>query len=234
MADKPGSFVRAYNQALRNLRQASRDSGRSFQRMLDSLQGRNRQFFRDAYKDYVKTTRADRDSLNDTEREQRSRETNFNTYSKFHTEHLKSNLTRDHIGRSLVLYAYDAKHKDTLRYWDRLPLIVPLQPAKDGFLGMNFHYLPPQLRAHLLDTIYPSFGRNFDYNRLVKMSRSRLIFPCIKHYLYNHVRTKYLILPHDEWERVLFLPFERFDSRTGGPVDPSRIQAESIRKARRR
>ena len=43
----------------------------------------------------------------------------------------------------MFLFAYDAKHKDTLPYYDRYPLIFPFKKVNDGFLGINMHYLPP-------------------------------------------------------------------------------------------
>ena len=48
------------------------------------------------------------------------------------------------------LFAYDPKHKATLPYYDRFPLIMPLQAAKGGFYGLNFHYLPMEQRVKFL------------------------------------------------------------------------------------
>ena len=45
------------------------------------------------------------------------------------------------IGK-MYLFQYDAKHKKILPYWDRFPLIFPFDYAKDGFYGINLHYLP--------------------------------------------------------------------------------------------
>ena len=42
----------------------------------------------------------------------------------------------------MYMFYYDAKHKDTLPYWDRFPLVFPFSKVKDGFLGLNLHYLP--------------------------------------------------------------------------------------------
>ena len=48
------------------------------------------------------------------------------------------------------LFGYDPKHKDKLPYYDTFPLILPLEPAKGGFMGLNFHYLPPLARVAFL------------------------------------------------------------------------------------
>ena len=48
------------------------------------------------------------------------------------------------------LFGYDAKHKATLPYYDKFPLIFPIEPAKGGFIGINFHYLPFGARVAFL------------------------------------------------------------------------------------
>ena len=47
------------------------------------------------------------------------------------------------------LFGYDPKLKATLPYYDRFPLIFPLEPAKGGFYCINFHYLQPGARVNL-------------------------------------------------------------------------------------
>ena len=51
------------------------------------------------------------------------------------------------------LFGYDPKHKDKLPYYDVFPMIMLIGVEKDTFLGLNFHYLPPKLRAILLDRV---------------------------------------------------------------------------------
>ena len=48
------------------------------------------------------------------------------------------------------LFGYDPKHKFTLPYYDKFPLIMPLEAAKGGFYGINFHYLPFGARVAFL------------------------------------------------------------------------------------
>ena len=63
------------------------------------------------------------------------------------------------------LFAYDPKHKATLPFYDKFPLIMPLQAAKGGFYGLNFHYLPMAQRVLFLRQLskYAS-DKNFDRN----------------------------------------------------------------------
>ena len=48
------------------------------------------------------------------------------------------------------LFGYDPKFKETLPLYDRFPLILPLDAAKGGFYGLNFHYLQPGARVAFL------------------------------------------------------------------------------------
>ena len=57
---------------------------------------------------------------------------------------------RFHIGR-LNMFVYDPKYKNKLPYYDTFPLVLPIERYDNGFLGINFHYLPYALRARLLD-----------------------------------------------------------------------------------
>ena len=63
----------------------------------------------------------------------------------------------------LNMFFYDPKLKAKLPYYDTFPLVLPLEGYSDGFLGINFHYLPINLRIRLLDRIVDfSTDTNFD------------------------------------------------------------------------
>jgi len=116
-------------------------------------------------------------------------------------------------------FIYNPKHKDTLPYYDRVPLIFPINRAKGGFLGINFHYLPLQLRARLMDALYEvSSNDNFDETTKIRASYSILnastkykeFAPTVKHYLSTHVVSRLVYIAPSEWDIALFLPTERF------------------------
>jgi hypothetical protein len=46
----------------------------------------------------------------------------------------------------MYFFIYDRKGKNELDYYDRFPLIIPLESYSDGFLGLNIHYLPMRYR----------------------------------------------------------------------------------------
>ena len=52
---------------------------------------------------------------------------------------------------SLFAYWYDPKWAKKLPYYDEFPMMMMVEKAKGGFIGLNFHYLPPMLRPRLLD-----------------------------------------------------------------------------------
>ena len=131
----------------------------------------------------------------------------------------KARLTnKTTIGRMYHFY-YDPKHKKTLPYYDRFPLIFPFKRVKGGFLGINLHYLPLPLRAKLMDGLYSlANNRNYDektklkisYDILNGASKYKYFKPCIKHYLTPHIRSRFVEIYSSEWDIALFLPTERF------------------------
>lgn len=129
---------------------------------------------------------------------------------------------------SMYCFAYDPKHKETLPYYDRLPLIFPYGKAQGGaILGINMHYLPLQLRAKLMDALYDTANNSryddttklkINYQILNSMSKSNLVKPCVHSYLSGHVRSKLLYIHPTEWDMALFLPLQRFSGATAKEV----------------
>ena len=127
-------------------------------------------------------------------------------------------VTQPMIG-SMYMYYYDPKYKNELPFYDRFPLVFPFRKVKGGFYGLNLHYLPPQFRAKLMDALY-GYANNtrydettklrMNYELLVKTAKLRWFAPCVKHYLTNHMRSKFMYIYPSEWDIALFLPTERF------------------------
>ncbi len=124
---------------------------------------------------------------------------------------------------SMYMFYYDPKHKDTLPYYDRVPLIFPINRAKGGFLGINFHYLPLKMRAKLMDNIYDTASNDkydettkmkISYNILNASSQYKEFRPAVKHYLFGHVRSRLLYVNPSEWDVALFLNIARFEGAT--------------------
>jgi hypothetical protein len=127
-------------------------------------------------------------------------------------------ISKTEIGQ-MFMFWYDAKLKDELPFWDRLPLIFPIEIYKDGFLGINLHYLPLNLRAKLMDALYTAMNNQrldrttkllISYRILKQASKYRYFRPCIKRYLSSHVQSRFIRIEPTEWDMALMLPTERF------------------------
>ena len=121
---------------------------------------------------------------------------------------------------SMYLFYYDPKHKATLPYYDRVPLVFPIGPAPGGFLGINLHYLPYDLRAQLMDALYSTANNNkfnnttklqISYNILKSAAKFRGFEPTVKHYLLANIRSKFILIKPLEWDIALFLNIAKFE-----------------------
>ncbi len=116
------------------------------------------------------------------------------------------------------LFGYDPKHKAKLPYYDIFPLIFPLEPAKGGFIGLNFHYLKPGARAAFLRSLAnTTTDKKFDKKTRYRINWRNNAFmrKTAKHYLFNHVRTSFLNITAEEMAIAIFLPVARF--KKGSP-----------------
>ena len=116
----------------------------------------------------------------------------------------------------LNMFIYDPKLKKKLPYYDTFPLVLPLEEYNDGFLGLNFHYLPIPLSMKLLDRVV-DFSNNtkFDKSTTLGVSynalkRVRLIKPTIKRYLAGKVKSRFRRVDADEFTVATLLPVARF------------------------
>lgn len=131
----------------------------------------------------------------------------------------KQRLTSSPQIGSMYMYKYDAKHKATLPYWDQMPLVIPFDETSRHFSGLNFHYLPPLLRAKLLDALYDIANNDrFDettklkitYDTLKSAARFKYFKPTVKTYLKSQVKSRFLYIYPVEWDIAIFLPTARF------------------------
>jgi hypothetical protein len=133
--------------------------------------------------------------------------------------------TRD-IGK-MFMFFYDPKLKQILPYYDKFPMIMLVSVDTDGFTGLNLHYLPPKLRAQLMDALYTLRNNNkyddstklqISYEILTSASKFRYFAPCFKRYLYGHVQSNFLYVSPENWDKALMLPTERFAKATTSTV----------------
>ena len=84
------------------------------------------------------------------------------------------------------LFWYRPKTAQNLPYYDVFPLVIPLGRRKpEGFVGINFHYLPIPLRIRLLDRLV-DFSNDTDFDKQTRLiveyqtvKKIRLVKPTI-------------------------------------------------------
>ena len=125
---------------------------------------------------------------------------------------------------NLNMFFYDPKFKNKLPYYDRFPLVLPLERYSDGFLGINLHYLPIPLRIRLLDELMDySTDTNFDKKTKINTNYQRLknvnlIKPTLKRYLAGQVKSAFRKIDADEFTVATLLPVQRFSKASANKV----------------
>jgi hypothetical protein len=133
---------------------------------------------------------------------------------------------------SMYFFYYDPKTKDKLQYYDRFPLVLPIERYQDGFLGLNLHYIHPKQRIFLLDAL-SDYATNTKFDKTTKLklsydllSRTSMSFqPCVKRYLFSHVQSRFLEIDANEWDIAALLPVEQFQKSSS-----SKVWADSRKK----
>ena len=134
----------------------------------------------------------------------------------------------------MFLFGYDPKHKKTLPYYDRFPLVIPVDEAEGGFVGLNMHYLPLQQRAALMDALYKTVSdQRYDektklrlsYSILKGASRFKGFKPTMKRYLASQVKTRFIKIEPVEWDIALFLPLQRFEKASAARIHKDSLGA---------
>ena len=138
------------------------------------------------------------------------------TWYRGKVKSLMDNVTKNKLMRGklfatpqpngLNFFRYNPKLASILPYYDVFPLVFPIQSARGGFLGINFHYLPIPLRMKLFETLEKKDFKG-DYRALKNI---REIKPTIKHYLRSQMASKFLRLDEEEFAPAIFLPVQDF------------------------
>lgn len=163
-------------------------------------------------------------------------------FTKLQQEEFTNQLVGPTMGYPGFLYffCYDAKLKQTLPYWDMFPFTLILQRYDDGYLGLNFHYLPYDWRARFFDALYP-YRQSSDPTREILNIKTKLKMtydilltskkfapfkPCIKRYLSKHITSGGLLkVGAYDWPIALFLPVAQFQKEP-----KTQVWKESVKK----
>ena len=137
---------------------------------------------------------------------------------------------RSVIGK-MYFYFYDPKTKEKMKYYDRFPLVIPIERYNDGFLGLNLHYIHPKYRSTMLDKLSATANNSaydektklrISYKYLAAASKVFEATPCIKRYLFSQIESRFLEISADEWDIAALLPMESF-----GGASTSKVYADS-------
>lgn len=161
---------------------------------------------------------------------------------------LLNRLYPAHVGKLFMFY-YDAEWKGTMPYWDQFPcmLLIDVGVDKKGkpkFWGFNFHYMPPLMRAKILNMLYTdeqTMNRaRVPLNKKLRITREKLaavagieVFKfCRKEYFHDtkHVRSRFLEIPFDRWDMAVLLPVERFETKTRPSVTKTQVWQDFRKK----
>lgn len=148
-----------------------------------------------------------------------------NKSAKWFSETIKNNVrghkvTRPEAGK-LYAYIYDAKHKDTLQYWDKYPLIIYLGLGKHNLMyGLNLHYIPPKARQQFLEellkqyantpTITNSTKLKIDWSKVKGFAGADQM---IKAYIPGNIKGSLVEIKPSDWSNVVLLPLQQFMSK---------------------
>ena len=123
----------------------------------------------------------------------------------------------------MYLFNYDPINRKTLPYYDTFPLILLTDINKDGFFGINLHYLPVEQRMVFLSNIVPQKGMYqegqlqrlyMSYDSIKDIQEFQFFKPCFKKYLTSRVRSQIRLIPVDDWGYAAALPIESFKKET--------------------
>jgi len=159
----------------------------------------------------------------------------INTFQEVQNSDLGKVATQLDVGK-MYMFAYDPMTKETLPYWDNLPLVVICDPLPTGFSGINLHYLSPLLRANLLDRLMPSVDKvdsdsklRSDWSFVRNFSRFPETRKSTKRYLTQQIRGQMIEVNPRHWKSAVFLPVQQFQGASA-----SKIYRDTMTKPERR
>lgn len=127
----------------------------------------------------------------------------------------------------MYMYFYEAKHAKTLPYYDQFPLILLVDSAPGGFVGLNLHYLPPLVRAKFFSELLDLKNQKkytretrikLTYDILKSAAKFKYFRPCYKRYLFKQVKSVFREVPSQYWEVACWLPTQKFVGASANTV----------------
>lgn len=123
------------------------------------------------------------------------------------------------IPGQMYMFMYDAVGKETLKFFDRFPLVFPFRITNEHIYALNMHYLQYDLRLRLMkrlmqfktdDKFNDHTKLKFSWQLISGMSKFKLAEPCVKQYRKDQVLTPFVKIDSKDWFTALMLPVESF------------------------
>lgn len=158
--------------------------------------------------------------------------------------------TRRILPGRFYFFKYNPKGRssDTLPYYDIFPCVLVINVYEKYFQGINFHYLPPQFRAELMDELYrfviapdvkgKDLGTTIrarlntnrvNYEFMSKRFNLRSFKPTFKRYSKRNVIGPLMYIPPIGWDAIMMMPLARFRKSS-----INRVWRDSLEERRRR
>lgn len=119
----------------------------------------------------------------------------------------------------MYMFVYDPIDKQSLKYFDRFPCLLLYKRNISGFSGLNFHYLPYQMRVLLLYRLLQyKTNAKFDENTRIKytwkaikgVSKFAAAVPAFHQYNFAGLRSPFREIRAYDWTTAVLLPVEQF------------------------
>lgn len=130
----------------------------------------------------------------------------------------KDRFARRIIPGHIYMYVYDPI-TEGLPVFDRFPLTFVFNVTKDGWTGLNFHYLPVKFRVIMLDRMMSNLSNTkydettrikLNWQLLSNVSKYPMAQPAVKRYLKSQVKSRVIQVPVDDAKIAIMLPVEHF------------------------
>jgi hypothetical protein len=131
-----------------------------------------------------------------------------------------SQLTMKLMPGKMYMYIYDPLYKDELPYFDRFPCTLLYKRSHKGFSGINFHYLPYQMRMKLLYYLLRVYKTNpkmdestrikYSWDAIKGVHKFAAAVPAFKNYSFAGLRSTFREIRAYDWATAVLLPVEQF------------------------
>ena len=125
---------------------------------------------------------------------------------------------------NMYFFRYDPKHKLKLPVYDMDPLVVVVDQYVDGFLGLNLHYLSKGSRGATVSIFNEFYEKKRLFNGIISGSSKSnwdiitsassglesMARQSVHRYLYTHVRSQFIRIEKDEYNKAIQLPIDQW------------------------